>query len=136
MKKINLSELRRIVSQVIKEDAYDDISFDFMDREEERKKQIKQNASEAFYNKLAKDEVILKEMFHIIKESQSKSSAKNKIRDSHIFNRIENAMEEIYRFPELKSVTDEGEIFNLLNVTYDKFFEDVYNKAIDRIEGL
>lgn len=133
MKKINLTELRRLVEQVLNEDAYDDISFDFMDREDERKSQIKRDASEAFYNKLAKDEAILKEMFIIIKQSRNKESAKSKIRDSQVFNRIEQIMEEIYKFPELKSVTGQGEIFDLLKATYDKFFEDVYGKSMERI---
>lgn len=132
-KRITLSELRKMIKKAIMEGPYDDISFDFMDKEDERKNRIKQDASESFYNKMAKDEVVVKEIFRSVKESRDKEEAMKKFEHSQHFNRVERYMDETYVFPELKSVTANLEIHDLLSRTWNKFFDKVYEKSIERI---
>lgn len=133
MKKINLSELRKMVKSVLKEDAFDDINFDFLDKDEQRKNEIKNQASETFYNSLAKNELVLRDIFRFVKESQSKEEAKKKFQNSQTFNKVEQSMNEIYKIPDIRKELGDNEIFSMLEKTFDMFFDKVYEKSIERI---
>lgn len=134
--KLNESDLEKIVKRVINEGPYDEIGFDFLDREDEEKAAIKLSASESLYNKMAKDVDILKEIYHIFVSSQSIEEAFNKFKNSQYMNRVENYMEELYRIPELNKISGSGEIFNLCQSTFNKFFHDAINAAKKRYDRL
>ena len=134
--KLNESDLEKIVKRVINEGPYDEIGFDFLDREDEEKAAIKLSASESLYNKMAKDLDILKEIYHIFVSSQSIEEAFNKFKNSQYMNRVENYMEELYKIPDLKKISGDGEIFSLCQSTFNKFFHDAINAAKKRYDRL
>lgn len=134
--KLNESDLEKIVKRVINEGPYDEIGFDFLDREDEEKAAIRLKASESFYNRMAKDVDILKEMYRVFTSSQSIEEAFNKFKNSQYMNRVENYMEELYSMPDLKRVSGDGEILNLCQSTFNKFFYDAIDAAKKRYDRI
>lgn len=131
--KISINELRKLVKQVISEGPYDDIDFGFLDQEDQEKSALWTKASEEFYNKMAKDSDILKEIYRIFLDMPDESSAKAKFMNSQYYNRVENYMEDLYRNYDRKKFGD-GQLLKLCETTFDKFFSAAYEAAKKRHE--
>ncbi len=130
------SDLERVVKRVINETPFDEIDFGFMDQEELEKEQLRTRVKEILYNKMAQDKEILREMYRMIVDSLSENQAKGKFKDSQIYNRVERYMELIYGGKldgiNIRGMFGDGELFSILEKTFDKFFSDVYTKVIER----
>ena len=132
--KITLSELRNLVKQVISEGPYDDIDFGFLDQEDQEKAALKTKASEEFYNKMAKDSDILKEIYHLFTSSQNEEESKKKFKNSQYYSRAENYMEDLYKNAEYRKKFGDGQLLKLCETTFDKFFSAAYEAAKKRHE--
>ena len=132
--KITLSELRKLVKQVISEGPYDDIDFGFLDQEDQEKAALWTKASEEFYNKMAKDSDILKEIYRIFLDMPDAFSAKAKFKNSQYYNRVENYMEDLYRNAEYRKKFGDGQLLKLCETTFDKFWNAAYEAARKRHE--
>lgn len=132
--KITLSELRKLVKQVISEGPYDDIDFVFLDQEDQQKAALKTKASEEFYNKMAKDTIILKEIYNFFTSSQNEEDAKKKFKNSQYWARVENYMEDLYKNAEYRNNFGDGQLLKLCETTFDKFFSAAYEAAKKRHE--
>jgi hypothetical protein len=132
--KITLSELRKLVKQVISEGPYDDIDFGFLDQEDQEKNTLRIQASEELYNIMAKDTVILKEVYHFFTSSQNEEDAKKKFKYSQYMNRVENYMEELYKNSEYRKNFGDGQLLKICETTFDKFFSAAYEAAKKRHE--
>lgn len=132
--KITLSELRNLVKQVISEGPYDDIDFGFLDQEDQEKAALKTKASEEFYNKMAKDSDILKEIYHLFTSSQNEEESKKKFKNSQYYSRVENYMEDLYKNAEYRKKFGDGQLLKLCETTFDKFFSAAYEAAKKRHE--
>lgn len=133
-KKITLSELRKLVKQVINEGPYDEIDFGFLDQEDQEKAALWTKASEELYNKMAKDSEILKEIYRIFLDMPDAFSAKAKFENSQYYNRVENYMEDLYRNPEYRKKFGDGQLLKVCQTTFDKFWHDAYEAAKKRHE--
>ena len=132
--KITLSELRNLVKEVISEGPYDDIDFGFLDQEDQEKAALKTKASEEFYNKMAKDSDILKEIYHLFTSSQNEEESKKKFKNSQYYSRVENYMEDLYKNAEYRKNFGDGQLLKLCETTFDKFFSAAYEAAKKRHE--
>lgn len=132
--KITLSELRNLVKEVISEGPYDDIDFGFLDQEDQEKAALKTKASEEFYNKMAKDSDILKEIYHLFTSSQNEEESKKKFKNSQYYSRVENYMEDLYKNAEYRKKFGDGQLLKLCETTFDKFFSAAYEAAKKRHE--
>ena len=130
--KIRLDELRTIVEQVLNETPYDEIDFGFLDREDEERNSLKTKASEEFYNRMAKDTEILKQVYHSMLDTQNKEKAKDNFRNLQVMNRVENHMEELYKNPEYTKLRPNRGLLGVYESTFDKFFDDAYEAALKR----
>ena len=132
--KITLSELRKLVKQVISEGPYDDIDFGFLDQEDQEKAALWTKASEEFYNKMAKDSDILKEIYFLLTSTQNEEEAKKKFKNSQYWARVENYMEDLYKNAEYRKNFGDGQLLKLCETTFDKFFSAAYEAAKKRHE--
>lgn len=132
--KITLSELRNLVKEIISEGPYDDIDFGFLDQEDQEKAALKTKASEEFYNKMAKDSDILKEIYHLFTSSQNEEESKKKFKNSQYYSRVENYMEDLYKNAEYRKKFGDGQLLKLCETTFDKFFSAAYEAAKKRHE--
>lgn len=132
--KITLSELRKLVKQVISEGPYDDIDFGFLDKEDQEKAALWTKASEELYNKMAKDSDILKEIYLLFTSSQNEEESKKKFKNSQYYNRVENYMEDLYKNAEYRKRFGDGQLLKLCETTFDKFWHAAYEAAKKRHE--
>ena len=128
------SGFSKALIQMVNENPYDDIDFGFLDQEDQEKAALKTKASEEFYNKMAKDTVILKEVYHFFSSSQNEEDAKKKFKNSQYWARVENYMGDLYRNAEYRKNFGDGQLLKLCETTFDKFFSAAYEAAKKRHE--
>jgi hypothetical protein len=132
--KITLSELRKLIKQVINEGPYDDIDFGFLDQEDQEKNALRIQASEEFYNKMVKDLDILKEIYRLFTSSNSEENAFSKFKDSQYYSRVEHYMEDLYKNVEYRKKFGDGQLLKICESTFEKFFSAAYEAAKKRHE--
>jgi len=133
---IGENKLTEAPNQIINETPYDDIDFGFLDQEDQEKAALWTKASEEFYNKMAKDSDILKEIYRIFLDMPDAFSAKAKFKDSQYYNRVENYMEDLYRNAEYRKKFGDGQLLKLCETTFDKFWHAAYEAAKKRHESI
>ncbi|MCE2742307.1 MAG: hypothetical protein LW701_01825 [Fluviicola sp.] len=132
--KITLSELRKLIKQVINEGPYDDIDFGFLDQEDQEKNALRIQASEEFYNKMVKDLDILKEIYRLFTSSNGEENAFSKFKDSQYYSRVEHYMEDLYKNVEYRKKFGDGQLLKICESTFEKFFSAAYEAAKKRHE--
>ena len=83
---------------------------------------------------MAKDSIILKEIYHFFTSSQNEEDAKKKFKYSQYMNRVENYMEELYKNSEYRKNFGDGQLLKICETTLDKFFSAAYEAAKKRHE--
>ena len=131
---IGENKLTESPNQMVNETPYDDIDFGFLDQEDQEKNTLRIQASEELYNRMAKDSIILKEIYHFFTSSQNEEDAKKKFKNSQYYSRVENYMEDLYKNSEYRKKFGDGELLKLCEKTFDKFFRAAYDAANKRHE--